>query len=289
MMTSASGTGGSTGGGTSGGAAARYRLPVTIRTVEVDRSGQWLAAGWRDFLKTPTISLLYGGAFTVVSFLLTIGLLFAGLGSLILPLAGGFVIVAPILVVGLYDVSRRLEQGRPLTLNYVLIAFRENIGQLSAMGVVLLILWFVWVEIAIFLFVITFHQAPPPLHSFFQDVIFSGDGAILLIIGTLVGAGFALTIFTITAVSIPLIFDRPIDVVTAISISVLTVRANWRLMFGWAALIALVSLAGLASFFIGLAVAMPVLAYGTWHAYRDLIGSEDVEAAAATPEAPASL
>ncbi len=283
MMTSASDSDADTSGGTRVGTSARYRLPVTIRTVDVDRSGHWLAAGWRDFLETPTISLLYGGAFTVASFLLTLGLLFAGLGSLILPLAGGFVIVAPILVVGLYDVSRRREQGRPVTLNYVLIAFRENIGQLSAMGVVLLILWFVWVEIAIFLFIIIFHQAPPPLDSFFHDVIFSSDGAILLIIGTLVGAGFALTIFTITAVSIPLIFDRPIDVVTAISVSVLAVRANWRVMFGWAALIALVSVAGLASFFIGLAVAMPVLAYGTWHAYRDLIAPEGSDEAPSTP------
>lgn len=268
------------------GVSRGYRLPVEIRTVEVDRSGRWLAAGWRDFLRTPVISLVYGGAFTIASFLLTIGFLFTGLGSLILPLAGGFVILAPILVVGLYDVSRRLEQDRPVTLNYVLTAFRDNIGQLSAMGVVLLILWFVWVEVAIFLFAIIFNQAPPPLETFFQDVVFSRDGAILLILGTLVGAGFALTIFAVTAVSIPLIFDRPIDVVTAISVSLLAVRGNWRVMFGWAALIGLVSAAGLASFFIGLAVAMPVLAYATWHCYRDLIGPADpgpTPAAGATP------
>ena len=251
---------------------AGFRLPVTIRTVDIDRSGEWLAAGWRDFLETPVVSLLYGAAFTVASFLLTIGFILADLGSLILPLAGGFVILAPILVVGLYDVSRRLEQDRPVSLRHVLIAFRDNVGQLSAMGVVLLLLWFVWVEVAIFLFAMIFNTAPPPLDTFFVDVAFSRDGALLLIIGTLVGAGFALSIFALTAVSIPIIFDRPIDAVTAISISLLTVRANWRVMFGWAALIALVSVTGLATFFVGLAVAMPVLAYATWHAYRDLIG-----------------
>jgi uncharacterized membrane protein len=32
---------------------------------------------------------------------------------------------------------------------------------------------------------------------------------------------------------------------------------------------------GFATFLVGLAVALPVLAYATWHAYRDLIAAED--------------
>ena len=256
----------------------QYRLPVSIRTIDVDRSGHWLAAGWRDFLKTPGISLVYGGAFTVVSFALTFGLLMSGLGSLILPLAGGFVLLAPILVVGLYDVSRRLEDGRLVSFGNVFGAFRESIGQLSFMSALLLVLWFVWVEVAIVLFAFFFNQMPPPLDVFFSEVVFSRPGAFLLLIGTLVGIGFSLTIFTLTAVSIPLIYDRPVDAFTAIAASILAVRANWQAMFGWAAMIALITVCGIAAFFVGLAVALPVLAYATWHAYRDLIGPEPTSA-----------
>lgn len=251
--------------------AGRYRLPVAIRTVDVDRSGAWLAAGWSDFLRTPIVSLVYGGAFTIVSFALTIGLIFIGLGSLVLPLAGGFVILAPILVVGLYDVARRLEDNQPVALTNVFSAFRESVGQLSAMGVVLLVLWFVWVEVAILMFAVIFGQMPPPLERFVSELVLTQNGAILLIVGTLVGTGFALTIFAVTAVSVPMIYDRPVDVATAISVSIIAVRANWQTMFGWAAMIGLISVCGLASFFVGLAVALPVLAYATWHAYRDLI------------------
>lgn len=248
-----------------------YRLPVGIRTVSVDRSGHWLAAGWRDFLHAPAVSVLYGGAFAVLSFALVYGLIAADLGSLVLPLAGGFVLLAPILVVGLYDVSRRLEGGHPIGLHPAFSAFRENIGQLSAMGVVLMFIWFMWVEVAIFLFAIVYNRPPPPLESFVLEVPFTLEGALLLSIGTLLGAGFALVIFAVTAVSIPMMFDRPVDVVTAIGTSILTVRANWQVMFGWAGLIAVVTACGIATFGLGLAVALPVLAYATWHCYRDLI------------------
>ena len=248
-----------------------YHLPVDIQTVDVDRSGHWLAAGWRDFLKTPGVSLIYGGAFVVVSFLLTFGLISADLGSLVLPLAGGFVMMAPILVVGLYDVSRRLEQGAEVSFSHVFSAFKANIGQLSAMGVVLLILWFVWVEVAIALFAIFYSQAPPPLDRFVEEIIFSLEAAPFLLIGSAFGAVLATIIFTITAVSIPMMFDRQVDVVTAIGASILAVRANWRVMFGWAAMIVVITVAGVLSFFLGLAVALPVLAYATWHAYRDLV------------------
>jgi uncharacterized membrane protein len=248
-----------------------YQFPVDIQTVDVDRSGHWLAAGWRDFLQTPRVSLIYGGAFVIISFLLSFGLITAGLGSLVLPLTGGFVILAPILVVGLYDVSRRLERGGEISLIHCLGAFRDNIGQLSAMGVVLLIVWFVWVEIAIVLFAIFFNEAPPPLNDFFERVVFSLSGAPFLLIGSTIGAIFALVIFTITAVSIPMLFDRQVDVVTGIGASILAVRANWQVMFGWAAMIAVITICSATVFFLGLAVALPVLAYATWHAYRDLI------------------
>lgn len=248
------------------------RLPVEIRHItDIDRSGHWLAAGWRDFLAAPGVSLTYGAAFVIIGNLLTLGLWASGLDSLILPLAGGFIIMAPLLVVGLYDVSRRLETGQPVTLAHIFSAFRANLSQLSAMGVVLLIAFLVWIEVALFLFMLFFSDAPPPLDTFVGDVLFSLRGAPLLLFGTLVGALFAGIVFSVTAVSVPLIYDRPIDVVTAISISLLCAQVNFRLMFGWAGLIAVLTAVGLATSFLGLAVAMPVLAYATWHAYRDLI------------------
>jgi uncharacterized membrane protein len=261
-------------------AAGAYRLPVTIRKIgDIDRSGHWLRQGWQDFLATPTISLTYGAILVIVSLVVSVGMLHVGLGSLVLPLAGGFIILAPILVVGLYDVSRRREQGRGATLRDVAAAYGDHAGQLSAMGIVLMLCFWMWVEIAFVLFMGIFSRTPPPLEAFVSDVIFSANGAVLLIVGSAIGAVFAAFVFAITAISVPLIFDRPIDVITAISTSLLAVRSNWRVMFGWAALIAIVLACAMATALLGLAVALPVLAYATWHCYRDIIEP-------ATPPAP---
>ena len=247
------------------------RRPFTIRRVSIDRSGAWLAAAWRDFLGAPGVSLTYGAVLVAIGYLLTLGLFGAGLGSLVLPLTGGFLLVAPILAIGLYEVSRNLEEGRPARLSAVRDACRGNGGQIAAMGVVLMILFHVWVLIALFIFALFFNQDPPALDSFVSDVVFSLKGAPFLIVGTAAGALLAAAVFAITAVSLPMLMDLEVDVMTAIAVSLLTVRANWRVMVGWAAMIALIAGVGLATFLVGLLVAFPLLGYATWHAYRDLV------------------
>jgi uncharacterized membrane protein len=39
----------------------------------------------------------------------------------------------------------------------------------------------------------------------------------------------------------------------------------------WAALIVVIVGVGLASFYVGLIVALPLIGHATWHAYRDLV------------------
>ena len=271
-------------------ASGTYQLPVSIRTIkDIDRSGHWLAEGWRDFTRAPGVSLIYGGAFVVVGLIVTIGLYSRGLASLILPLAGGLMMLAPILVVGLYDVSRRLEAGLPVALRDCFRAFGRSGGQLSALGVVLVVAYLFWVMVALLLFMLFFNQNPPQFDRFFQDVLLSSQGVALTLIGGAIGAVFAWVVFAVTAVSIPLIYDRPVDAMTAIGVSLITVRENFRVMFGWAALIAVANAVAIATAFIGLCVTLPVLAYATWHAYRDLIASGPVYAEdAVAPPAPRS-
>ena len=86
-----------------------------------------------------------------------------------------------------------------------------------------------------------------------------------------------------------MLLDRDIDVVTAIVASLRTVAANWQVMIGWAGLIGVISFVGLATIFIGLAVALPLLGYATWHAYRDLIEPEDDRPPAARALDPEDL
>ena len=87
-----------------------------VREVPFDAPYRWLAAGWRDMWRVPQVSLAYGAFAAFAALLLVVGLTQVGLQSLILVLAGGFILVGPMLAVGLYETSRRLEKGEPVSL-----------------------------------------------------------------------------------------------------------------------------------------------------------------------------
>ena len=55
---------------------------------------------------------------------------------------------------------------------------------------------------------------------------------------------------------------------TAIIASFKTVRSNFAVMLGWAAIIAVLLFAAMLPGFVGLMVALPVLGHATWHLYR---------------------
>jgi uncharacterized membrane protein len=240
--------------------------------VPVDRPWLWLARGWTDLVRAPGVVLAYGGCLVVVSFLLTLGLAMAELYYLILPLAAGFMLVAPVLAVGLYEVSRRLERGAlPPTLIEAALAWRRNPLQIALSGLVLMLVHLVWVRIATLLFALFFEQAHPTLAGMLQVALLSKASLGFLAAGTVIGAALAVVVFAISAVSFPMLLDRDVGVATAIATSVTAVQVNWRPMALWAALIVVFISLGLATLYIGLALALPLVALATWHAYRDLV------------------
>ena len=121
------------------------RLRPVVRTVAVDRPWTWLEAGWRDFVRAPGISIAYGGAFAVVGYLLTFGLYAADMLPLVLPLAAGFTLVGPLAALGLYDVSRRIEAGSPVSPRLIVRDIRSRIGSVAAMGLVLMLFMLAWI------------------------------------------------------------------------------------------------------------------------------------------------
>ena len=68
-----------------------------------------------------------------------------------------------------------------------------------------------------------------------------------------------------------MIADRDVDMVTAVVSSVNAVLRNKRVAMLWAFLIALITLLGFSTAFIGLGVLMPWLAYSAWHSYRETL------------------
>lgn len=242
-----------------------------VRLIGLDRPWAWLAAGWRDLLAAPGVSLVYGAIFSGAGFLMTVGAWLAGLSYLTLPLLAGFMLVAPILAVGLYEVSRRLETGQPTTLEVAVTAWRANRTQVALLGVLLMLFLLAWIRIATLLFALFFSKSPPSLDDLLVQIVASADGLPFLVVGTLIGAGLAALVFAISAVSVPMLLDQPTNVFAAVATSFVAVRHNLRPMGLWAILIVIFTGLGLATFCIGLIVALPLIGHATWHAYRDLV------------------
>ncbi len=244
---------------------------LVVRVVGIDRPWAWLQSGWRDLRHAPAVSLVYGAAFVAASFLLTVGLWLLDLLYLLLPLAAGFLFLGPVLAIGLYDVSRRLERDQRPTLAHALGAWRAHAGSIATMGLILVLFQLVWIRIAFLIFALFFGLEPPSWDRLVNVLFFTTQGIPFLFIGTAVGGMLAAIVFMITAVAIPILLDRDVGVMTAVATSVAAVLKNWRVMIGWAALIVIFTAAGLATFYIGLAVMLPLIGYATWHAYRDLV------------------
>ena len=245
-----------------------------IRRVAFDAPWAWLAAGWRDLWSAPVISLTYGAAFAAAAYAFVFQLSQTNALPLMLPLAGGFLLVGPLLAVGLYEISRRRERNQRASFQDIVSAVRQSGGQLAFFGVLLLLLYFFWMQIASLLFMLFFGNSDiPPVENFVPTLLFTPHGLGLLVMGTAVGAFFASVAFSVSAIAVPMLLDRKVDVITAVTASVRAVDLNRPAMILWAVLIAGLIAMGFAALFAGLAIVFPLIGYATWHAYRELTGT----------------
>lgn len=251
--------------------ANQYTGVSAIKVNKVDAMApfQWLSSGLNDFKTIKLPSLIYGLSFALIGLFLVFMASKTPIWSAAFTTA--FFLIGPFLAIGLYDLSRQVEEDeKPNLLSSVKI-IRENVLSLGIFVVALGFLMMIWLRVAALVAGVYFNDIE--LITKGWTVIFEGGRSFEFILFFLVfGFFIAQLVFSISVVSIPMLLHRKVDVITAITTSLRVVMKNPIAMLIWAILIVLLISLGMMFAFIGLAITLPIIGHASWHAYRDLVG-----------------
>jgi len=251
--------------------ACQVTFLPSINRIGFDAPMRWLGGGWRDLWRAPGPCLLQGAALAVVSAGFCYAIYATQAAFWVMALTFGFVFVAPILGMGLYEAGRLLEQGARPTLGQVLRVRGVVRQDLAYLGLLLLLIYFFWGRLAQIVYGMSTFQLHRDVPALIAFAIGTPEGHAMLATGSLIGGVVAFATFALTAVSAPMLLDPKGDFFAAVATSVRAVTANPGPMLLWAVLILLLLLASAASWFLLMTVIFPWLGLASWRAYREIV------------------
>ncbi|WP_293503801.1 DUF2189 domain-containing protein [Roseateles sp.] len=229
---------------------------------------RWLRLGWADLRRAPGIGTFFGTCFALMG--LAVLAVFRHAPIYTLVLCAGFLLLGPLLCLGLYQVSLRLERQERPSIEDSLGAWLANVRQIAIFGFMLLILEMLWGRAALVVFAVSFDGMPDFAGSLRQLLNPHNLGFIVAYLA--VAAVFAGLIFAISVIAMPLLLDRDTDAVTAALASLKLCLTQPLVMLFWGLLVTVLIVGAMLPYFVGLVVVGPWLGHASWHAYRAAMG-----------------
>ncbi|MFM7461021.1 MAG: DUF2189 domain-containing protein, partial [Burkholderiales bacterium] len=237
---------------------------AVVRKVSARQPYRWLANGWRDVWRCPSVSLAHGVAVAVFGAALLIVArdrfwMLAGAFS-------GFLVVAPVFATGLYALSRALERGETADVSLLIrtwTVWGHNRRAdptcywcLVRFGLLLAIAGTGWVLTSA-AFITLFAPVPINNPADFLRYIVAAPDSYVFELWLLLGGVLAAPVFASSVVTMPMLLDRHVKPMEAVLTSWRVVQANTGPIAIWAAVLMLLTLVGLAAALFGLILVIP--------------------------------
>jgi uncharacterized membrane protein len=249
-------------------------LPVPLsvqrqRNLPASAAFGWLAHGWRDLWNQPGPSLAYGLVVFAISVAVVWGLFVLELDYILFPALSGFMVVGPLVAIGLYQKSHAIENGEPVSLHRMRFLPARSGAQVLYTGAILCLLMLVWNRAAVIVYALFFGLLPfPGLDHVAEMLLTTPEGWGMLLVGSVVGGLFAAFSFAISVFAVPMLLDQELDAFTAMGTSISMVWRNLPVMVMWGAIVSVLFAASVVTGLVGLIVIFPLLGHATWHAYK---------------------
>ncbi len=253
-------------------AAAGSDLPQ-IRSLTLQDLRIALRKGWADVMAFRSDVVFVCLLYPVIGGVLALLAVQGNSLQLVFPTLSGFALAGPVAAVGLYEMSRRREQGEPTSwLAYLDVIRSPKFGGILILSLFHVVVFLVWIMSANLIFDATMGpETPVSITSFARDVFTTGAGWAMIAIGMAVGFLFSAAVLAISVVSFPLLLDRDVSLPTAVVTSVKVALKNPVPIGVWGLIVAASLALGSLPALLGLVLVLPVLGHSTWHLYRQAV------------------
>ena len=247
---------------------------IQIRKIGMQDLWQSLREGWEDYGEKPfssfTLLALYYPFFVLVFTLTSLG---QNLQYLVFPMVAGFTLLGPVIAIAFFEMSRHREAGQKMRWRKAFgFIHTSSFATILALSFLMTLLYVGWLYMAEILYFSLFAATPPSsVADFLNQLVTTRHGGALIFYGNFIGFLFAYAAMALSVVAFPLALDKPVTSITAVLVSVKAFTSNVVVLAAWGIIVAVIMLLGTALFFIGLAVALPVLGHATWHLYRKIV------------------